>query len=80
MPNIQVFDFLAGPIGFAQELQARFDAWIMGEAIDGDSVSKFSPAVIFYQIGQNFLEGDPMQGIISLSFIHEMIDFTSLVY
>ena len=58
MPNVEVFHFLARPLGFTQKLQARFNTWIVREAIDSDTATKFLPAVIFNQLGQNFLEGD----------------------
>lgn len=70
MPDIQVFDFLAGPIGLTQELQAGFYAWIMVETIDGDPFSQLIPTIILYQLGQNFLESYAVKGIIFLSVIH----------
>ena len=80
MPNVEVFHFLAGPLGFTQKLQARFNAWIVSEAIDSDTASKFLPAIIFNQLGQNFLECDSVQRVVLLIVIHFMHESESFDY
>jgi len=80
MPNIEVFHFLAGPLGFTQKLKARFNAWIVREAINGDTATKFLPAIIFNQLGQNFLERDSVQRIVLLVIIHFVHESESFDY
>ena len=80
MPYVEIFHFLARPICFTQKLKARFNAWIVRKAIDGDTASKFLPAVIFNQFGQNFLEGDSVQGIVLLIIIHFVHESESFDY
>ena len=51
-----VFDFLAGPRGFAKELQAGFDGRIFIETIDANRKSEFLETVRLDQLDQDFLE------------------------
>lgn len=61
--HVEVLDFFARPRGFAQEGEARFDAWIVREAANVDLAGQTVPAVPFDQLVQDGFEGDAMEGI-----------------
>ena len=44
--EVELFDFLSGPFGPSQELQAGFDTRIVIEAADIDDASKLLPTVV----------------------------------
>jgi hypothetical protein len=71
--QIQVFHFLACPWRSAQELQAGFYAWVMGETTDGDLLAQNFPTILFNQFIQDHLKRDGMQGIVELFIRHGSI-------
>ena len=56
--QIEALQFFPGPRGFAQEFEARFDAGVLGKAIDRDLFPRLFPAVVFHQPGEDHLQGD----------------------
>ena len=68
--QIQSLHFFPGPGRFTQELQAGLDAGLILKAIDIDVLGEAFPAVYFYQVFQNSLQGFAVQGIVGLGFHH----------
>jgi hypothetical protein len=66
----QGLDPVAGPRGFAQEDQARFDIRVVIEAADIDALAQVFPAVMRHQLFQQPFEGDPMQRIFCVHNLH----------
>ena len=42
---VEVLHFVAGPLGLTEEFEARFDAWILGKAINPDPACHVIPAI-----------------------------------
>lgn len=68
--QIKFFDFLPGPRGFTQELQAGGQAGIAGKTIDIDVSRQIFPAVLRDQLSQQVFQGDTVQGRLLLGFSH----------
>ena len=64
--QIEILQLFPGPRGFAQEFEARFDAGLLGKAIDRDLFSQPFPAVVFHQSGEDHLQGDAVQWVADL--------------
>ena len=62
----QALDLLARPRRLAQELQARHDARVGGEAFDGHTLAEFGPAEVRHQLGDDRLERQPVQRVVCL--------------
>ena len=56
--DVPVFDFFAGPGGFAEELEAGADGGIKLETADANAVGHFFPTMFFNQVMQNGFQGD----------------------
>jgi hypothetical protein len=70
VPQIQGFNFLPGPGGPSQKLQAGFDTRVIIKTSDADDSSHFLPAMTFYQPGQNHFQSDTVKRIVGLSLSH----------
>ena len=57
---------LARPRRLAQEGQARFDGWIIVEALDSDATTKGGPAIVVDQSLKHLFECDSMKWIARL--------------
>ena len=70
MPRLQAkeqrFDFLSGPRGASEELQAGFDAGFVVETLDIDLLSELLPTVMPDQFGEDVFQGESVQGVIGL--------------
>jgi hypothetical protein len=68
LPRIQVvlqyqverLNFGPRPRSFTQELQTRFNAWVLCEAANGDYPAHFFPAVMRDEQFEHFLQGNAM--------------------
>lgn len=47
---VEVFHFVAGPLGLAEEFEARFDAWIFGKTINPNPAGHVIPAIEIDQL------------------------------
>lgn len=56
-------DFLARPRGFAQEGEARLDAWVGREAFDLDTAPHILPAMRLNEKLKNRLQGFAVQRV-----------------
>lgn len=61
---IEDFNLVAGPVGFAEEVEAGFQRGIVGEAADADAVGEFIPAVLFLKLGEHLLELDTVEWVV----------------
>jgi hypothetical protein len=72
--QIQTFDFFPSPGSLAQELQARADAGVLGEAPYWNAFSKFYPPIILFKATNNSLKGHAVKWVSGLfirgCFIH----------
>jgi hypothetical protein len=78
VPQIQSFNFISGPWGPSQKLQAGFDTWVIIKTPDADDSSHFLPAMKFSQPGQNHFQSDAVKRIVGLSLSHvsaRLIDY-----
>jgi len=75
--QIQGFNFISGPGGPSQKMQAGFDARVIRKTSDADDPSQFLPAMNFYQPGQDHFQRDAVKRVVLLSVRHgraSMID------
>lgn len=69
--QIECFNFLSCPGGFAQELEARGDARITGETFYVDAPAQFFPAVTLLQARDDELQCEAMERIALMSLSHD---------
>jgi hypothetical protein len=62
--QIQSFNFISGPGGPSQKLQAGFDTRVIIKTPDAYDPSHFLPAMKFYQPGQNHFQSDAVKRIV----------------
>jgi len=70
--QIQGFNFISGPGGPSQKMQAGFDARVIRKTSDADDPSQFLPAMNFYQPGQDHFQRDAVKWIVRLAFGHDI--------
>ena len=61
--QIQSLDFVSGPGGLAQELQAGTDAGVLGEATYWNALPEFHPSEVGFKLTHNCLKGQTMKGV-----------------
>jgi hypothetical protein len=70
VPQIQSFNFVSGPGGPSQKLQAGFNTRVIIKTSDADDFSHFLPAMNFYQPGQDHFQRDAVKRIVGFSLSH----------
>jgi hypothetical protein len=70
MVQVQLLDLVARPGRAPEELQARTDAGVMGEAANRDRLTHGLPAQQRLQLGQELFEGDAVKGVAGLRLGH----------
>jgi hypothetical protein len=70
--EVKVFNLFAGPWGFTQKCQTRFDAGIVIKTSDFDFVTQVFPSVKIDKFVKDHLKGFAMQRIIGLPFHHKI--------
>lgn len=68
--DIEFFNFLSCPGGLAQEFKARRHGGVTGETADFDILGQFFPAIICNQKVHYLFQGDAVQRVFSLLFVH----------
>lgn len=68
--QVKCLDLPASPVGFSQEFEGRFDAWVMGKAANLDSRTEVGKAAALHQVFHDGLERDAMKRIVGLLFTH----------
>lgn len=62
--DVPVFQFLAGPGGFAEEGKAGVYGGVVAEAVDPDVAVHFVPAEVIDHLGENGFEGDAVEWVV----------------
>jgi len=72
--DIQRFHTLPCPRGPTKKLEARLDAWVVGEAADLDLSPQRIPAVEGNQFVQQLFERDAVERVVGLSLLHGLAE------
>ena len=68
--DIKFFDFLSCPGGLAQKFKARRHGGVAGETAYFDILGQFLPAIIGNQKVHYLFQGDAVQRVFALLFVH----------
>ncbi len=70
VPQVQTFNFIPGPGGSSQKLQAGLDTRVIIKTPNSNGLPHFLPAVLFHQPGKHHFQCNTLQRINGFSVSH----------